>query len=229
MPAILVNGPEWYKAKGTEDTKGTKILQVVGQVKRPGVVEANLGMPLRELIDKYGGGVRDGRTFKACQPGGASVGFILDEHLDTPIEHAALAKIQGGLGSGTMLVMDDTVCVIDVVKCLLYFFQHESCGFCLPCRRGTRVLYEMICKVAAGQGHPGRPGPDADPGPDHGGFRQLRPGMEPVFLPQDHHGALQGRIRRPPGGQLPPGGVQGGRAFALAVSNHGRGGFETRP
>jgi len=151
VPAILVNGPEWYKSKGTEDTKGTKILQVVGQVKRPGVVEANLGMPLRELIDKYGGGVRDGRTFKACQPGGASVGFILDEHLDTPIEHAALAKIQGGLGSGTMLVMDDTVCVIDMVKCLLYFFQHESCGFCLPCRRGTRVLYEMICKVAAGK------------------------------------------------------------------------------
>jgi NADH-quinone oxidoreductase subunit F len=152
VPAILVNGPEWYKSKGTEDTAGTKILQVVGQVKRPGVVEANLGMPLRELIDKYGGGVRDGRTFKACQPGGASVGFILDEHLDTPIEHAALAKIQGGLGSGTMLVMDDTVCVIDMVKCLLYFFQHESCGFCLPCRRGTRVLYELICKVAAGQG-----------------------------------------------------------------------------
>ncbi|MBM4301941.1 MAG: NADH-quinone oxidoreductase subunit NuoF [Deltaproteobacteria bacterium] len=152
VPGILVNGSEWYKSKGTEDTAGTKILQVVGQVKRPGVVEANLGMPLRELIDKYGGGVRDGRTFKACQPGGASVGFILDEHLDTPIEHAALAKIEGGLGSGTMLVMDDTVCVIDVVKCLLYFFQHESCGFCLPCRRGTRVLYEMICKVAAGQG-----------------------------------------------------------------------------
>ena len=120
--------------------------------RRPGVVEANLGMPLRELIDKYGGGVRDGHTFKACQPGGASVGFILDEHLDTPMEHAAMAKIQGGLGSGTMLVMDETVCVIDMVKCLLYFFQHESCGFCLPCRRGTRVLYEMICKVAAGQG-----------------------------------------------------------------------------
>jgi len=152
VPAILVNGAEWYKSKGTEDTAGTKIMQVVGHVNRPGIVEANLGMPLRELIDRYGGGVRSGRTFKACQPGGASVGFILAEHLDTPIEHGALYKIEGGLGSGTMLVMDDSVCVIDVVKCLLYFFQHESCGFCLPCRRGTRVLYEMMCKVAAGQG-----------------------------------------------------------------------------
>ena len=152
VPAILVNGAEWYKSKGTEDTAGTKIMQVVGHVNRPGIVEANLGMPLRELIDQYGGGVRSGRTFKACQPGGASVGFILAEHLDTPIEHGALYKIEGGLGSGTMLVMDDSVCVIDVVKCLLYFFQHESCGFCLPCRRGTRVLYEMMCKVAAGRG-----------------------------------------------------------------------------
>ncbi|OGR05599.1 MAG: hypothetical protein A3K23_03335, partial [Desulfobacca sp. RBG_16_58_9] len=152
VPAIIVNGAEWYKSKGTEDTAGTKIMQVVGHVNRPGIVEANLGMPLGELIDQYGGGVRSGRTFKACQPGGASVGFILAEHLDTPIEHGALYKIEGGLGSGTMLVMDDSVCVIDVVKCLLYFFQHESCGFCLPCRRGTRVLYEMMCKVAAGQG-----------------------------------------------------------------------------
>ena len=152
VPAIIVNGGEWYKTKGTPDTAGTKIMQVVGHVNKPGIVEANLGMTLRTLIDQFGGGVREGRKFKTCQPGGASVGFILPEHLDTPIEHGALAKIEGGLGSGTMLVMDDSVCVIDVVKCLLYFFQHESCGFCLPCRRGTRVLYEMMCKVAAGKG-----------------------------------------------------------------------------
>jgi len=152
VPAIVLKGSEWYKAKGTPDTAGTKILQVVGHVNKPGIVEANLGMTLQELIDKYGGGVRSGRKIKSVQPGGASVGFFLPEHLNTPIEHGALAKIEGGLGSGTMMVMDDTTCVIDVVKCLLYFFQHESCGFCLPCRRGTRVLYELICKVAAGQG-----------------------------------------------------------------------------
>ena len=218
VTSIMVQGADWYKAKGTEDSKGTKIFQVVGHVNTPGVVEANMGMPLSTLIDQIGGGCRQGKQIKAVQPGGAACGFITREHLNTPLEYAAMSKVGGGVGSGTMLVMDDTVCVIDVVKCLLYFFQHESCGFCLPCRRGTRVLYEMICKVAAGQGHPGRPGPDADPGPDHGGVRQLRPGMEPVFLPQDHHGALQGRIRRPPGGQLPAGGVQGRRAFALAGS-----------
>jgi NADH-quinone oxidoreductase subunit F len=152
VPAIVVNGSEWYKAKGTEDSKGSKIFQVVGQVNRPGIVESNLGMTVRELIDKYGGGIREGRKYKACQTGGSSFGFFLDEHLDTPMEYKAMAAAEGALGSGTMLVMDDTTCVVDVVKSILYFFQHESCGFCLPCRRGTRVLYELISKVAAGNG-----------------------------------------------------------------------------
>jgi NADH:ubiquinone oxidoreductase subunit F (NADH-binding)/NADH:ubiquinone oxidoreductase subunit E len=152
VPGIVVNGSEWYKSKGTEDAAGTKIFQVVGQVKNPGIVEANCGMTVRELIDKYGGGVKDGRKFKTCQTGGSSFGFFKDEHLDTPMEYMAMAKAEGALGSGTMLVMDDTTCVVDVVKSILYFFQHESCGFCLPCRRGTRVLYELISKVAAGKG-----------------------------------------------------------------------------
>jgi NADH-quinone oxidoreductase subunit F len=152
VPGIVVNGSEWYKAKGTADAAGTKIFQVVGQVKNPGIVEANCGMTVRELIDKYGGGVKDGRQFKTCQTGGSSFGFFKDEHLDTPMEYMAMAKAEGALGSGTMLVMDDTTCVVDVVKSILYFFQHESCGFCLPCRRGTRVLYELISKVAAGKG-----------------------------------------------------------------------------
>jgi NADH-quinone oxidoreductase subunit F len=150
VPSIIVQGADWYKAKGTEDSKGTKIFQVVGHVNTPAVVEANMGMPLSALIDQIGGGCRQGKQIKAVQPGGAACGFITPDHLNTPLEYAAMSKLGGGVGSGTMLVMDDTVCVIDVVKCLLYFFQHESCGFCLPCRRGTRVLYEMICKVAAG-------------------------------------------------------------------------------
>ncbi len=152
VPGIVVNGSAWYKSKGTEDAAGTKIFQVVGHVNKPGIVEANCGMTVRELIDKYGGGIRDGRKFKTCQTGGSSFGFFKDEHLDTPMEYMAMAKAQGALGSGTMLVMDDTTCVVDVVRSILYFFQHESCGFCLPCRRGTRVLYELISKVATGQG-----------------------------------------------------------------------------
>lgn len=151
VPDIIKHGSEWYKAKGTQDSAGTKIFQVVGHVQRPGIVEANLGMTVRELIDQYGGGVREGRRFKTCQTGGSSFGFFKDEHLDTPMEYAAMGKAEGALGSGTMLVMDDTTCVVDVVKSILYFFQHESCGFCLPCRRGCRVLYEIISRVAAGK------------------------------------------------------------------------------
>ncbi|MGO9621482.1 MAG: NADH-quinone oxidoreductase subunit NuoF [Desulfobaccales bacterium] len=152
VPSIVMHGSEWYKSKGTEDARGTKIFQVVGHVQKPGIVEANLGMTVRQLIDKYGGGVREGRKYKACQTGGSSFGFFLDEQLDTPMEYKAMAVAEGALGSGTMLVMDDTTCVVDVVRSILYFFQHESCGFCLPCRRGTRVLYELISKVAAGRG-----------------------------------------------------------------------------
>jgi NADH:ubiquinone oxidoreductase subunit F (NADH-binding) len=125
---------------------------VVGHVNKPGVVECNMGLPLSDLIDKFGGGVRQGKKIKAVQPGGAASGFILPEHLSTPLEYKSMADVQGALGSGTMLVIDDTTCIVDVVKCLMYFFQHESCGFCLPCRRGTRVLYELVCKVADGKG-----------------------------------------------------------------------------
>jgi NADH:ubiquinone oxidoreductase subunit F (NADH-binding)/NADH:ubiquinone oxidoreductase subunit E len=152
VPDIIVKGAEWYAAKGTEDSKGTKIFQVVGHVNKPGVVECNMGLPLSDLIDKFGGGVRQGKKIKAVQPGGAASGFILPEHLSTPLEYKSMGEVQGALGSGTMLVIDDTTCIVNVVKCLMYFFQHESCGFCLPCRRGTRVLYELVCKVAEGRG-----------------------------------------------------------------------------
>ena len=152
VPDIIAKGAEWYAAKGTEDSKGTKIFQVVGHVNKPGIVEANMGLPLSELIKSIGGGVRSGHNIKAVQPGGAASGFIRPEHVDTALEYKAMMEVQGALGSGTMLVMDDTTCIVDVVKCLMYFFQHESCGFCLPCRRGTRVLYEMVSRIAAGNG-----------------------------------------------------------------------------
>ena len=152
VPDIIVKGGDWYKAKGTEDSKGTKIFQVVGHVNKPGIVEANMGMPLSELINTFGSGVRTGHALKAVQPGGSASGFIVPEHVDTPLEYNAMYQVEGALGSGTMLVMDDTTCIVDVVKCLMYFFQHESCGFCLPCRRGTRVLYEMVINIIAGNG-----------------------------------------------------------------------------
>ena len=192
VPVIIAKGGEWYKNKGTEDAAGTKIFQVVGHVNKPGVIEANLGMTVRELIDKYGGGVRGGKKFKSCQTGGASFGFITESQLDTPMEYKAMGAIEGALGSGTMLVMDEDTCIVDVVKCILYFFQHESCGFCLPCRRGTRILYDLICKIADGKGTEADMDKMLKGGAGDVGQRQLRPGHESHLLYQNHHGTLSG-------------------------------------
>lgn len=152
VPDIIKHGAEWYKAFGTEESPGVKIYQICGHVNTPQVVEAPLGMTLRELIETYGGGMKDGIPFKMCQTGGASFGFFTEEHLDTPMGYAPMQKQGGALGSGTMLIMNENTCVVDVVRRILYFFQHESCGFCAPCRRGTRVLYDTISRIATGKG-----------------------------------------------------------------------------
>lgn len=152
VPSIINRGGEWYKSLGTEDAPGVKLYQIVGHVKKPQVVEAPLGLTLRELIFKYGGGMKDDKPFKMCQTGGASFGFFTEEHLDTPMDYTSMQKQGGALGSGTMLVMNNETCVVDVVRTILYFFQHESCGFCTPCRRGTRVLYDTISAIARGDG-----------------------------------------------------------------------------
>ncbi len=152
VPAILKNGASWYRSFGTEDSPGVKLYQICGHVNEPQIVEAPLGLTLRELIERYGGGMRDGIPFKMCQTGGASFGFFTAEHLDTVMDYASMQQKGGALGSGTMLVMNEKTCVVDVVRNILYFFQHESCGFCTPCRRGTRVLYDTITRVATGEG-----------------------------------------------------------------------------
>ncbi len=152
VPAIIANGAAWYRSLGTEDAAGVKLYQVCGHVNRPQIVEAPIGLTLRQLIEDYGGGMKDGVPFKMCQTGGASFGFFTAEHLDTPMDYTSMQKQGGALGSGTMLVMNEKTCVVDVVRNILYFFQHESCGFCTPCRRGTRVLYDTVTRIARGQG-----------------------------------------------------------------------------
>jgi NADH-quinone oxidoreductase subunit F len=152
VPCIINKGAEWYKSLGTEDSAGVKIFQICGQIKHPQVIEAPMGLTLRELIEDYGGGMRDGIPFKMCQTGGASAGFLTADQLDTPMDYASLQKQGGGLGSGTMFVMNEKTCVVDMVRNILYFFQHESCGFCTPCRRGTRVLFDAIDRIAKGEG-----------------------------------------------------------------------------
>lgn len=152
VPAVLTLGAAAYKALGTEDTPGTKIFQVVGHVRRPCIVEAPTGITIRELIEKYGGGVREGHRFKMCQTGGNSFHVVPERLLDTPLDFGSMQKAGAMLGSGTMLVMDETVCVVDFVRCVLKFFEHENCGFCTPCRRGMRVLKELYERLCAGRG-----------------------------------------------------------------------------
>jgi NADH:ubiquinone oxidoreductase subunit F (NADH-binding)/NADH:ubiquinone oxidoreductase subunit E len=152
VPSVLTLGAEGYKALGTQDTPGTKIFQVVGHVKRPCIVEAPTGLTIRELIENYGGGIREGHRFKMCQTGGNSFHIIPEALLDTPLEFGAMQKAGAMLGSGTMLVMDETTCVVDFLRVVLKFFEHENCGFCTPCRRGMRVLKEIYEGLAAGRG-----------------------------------------------------------------------------
>ncbi len=152
VPAIISRGGKWYKTLGTPDTPGTKIYQVVGQVRTPQPVEAPVGLPLRELIQEYGGGLRPGRTFKMCQTGGASAGLVTAAALDTPLDFASLAAVGGALGSGTMLVMDDSTCVVDFLRSVAVFFAHESCGQCTPCREGTHWMLEALTRISRGGG-----------------------------------------------------------------------------
>jgi NADH:ubiquinone oxidoreductase subunit F (NADH-binding)/NADH:ubiquinone oxidoreductase subunit E len=152
VPAIINRGGAWYKTLGTQDTPGTKIYQIIGQVKTPQIVEAPVGLTLRELIDTYGGGLLPGRRFKMCQTGGASAGLVTAASLDVPMDFGSLAKAGGALGSGTMLVMDDSTCVLNFLRSVAVFFEHESCGQCTPCREGTRRLLQTITRICQGEG-----------------------------------------------------------------------------
>ena len=116
VPAIMAKGGAWYKSLGTADTTGTKIYQIIGHVKTPQIVEVPAGLTLRELIDNYGGGLRPGSKFKMCQTGGASAGIVTAAALDTPIDYGSMSKVGGALGSGTMLVMDESVCAVDFIR-----------------------------------------------------------------------------------------------------------------
>ena len=118
----------------------------------PQIVEAAVGLTLRELIDTYGGGLLPGRRFKMCQTGGASAGLVTAEHLDVSLDFGALAAAGGALGSGAMLVMDESTCVMDFLRSVALFFEHESCGQCTPCREGTPRLLQTITRICRGHG-----------------------------------------------------------------------------
>ena len=149
---IILKGPEWYSNIGTENSKGTKVFALGGNVNNVGLVEVPMGTTLREIVFDIGGGIPNGREFKAAQTGGPSGGCIPKEHLDTPIDYESLKEIGSMMGSGGLIVMDDTKCMVCLAKFYLEFTVSESCGKCTPCRIGTKRMLEILEKLCSGEG-----------------------------------------------------------------------------
>jgi len=151
---IILNGADWYSSIGTETSKGTKVFALGGNVNNVGLVEVPMGTTLREIIYDIGGGIPNNREFKAAQTGGPSGGCIPKEHLDTKIDYESLAQIGSMMGSGGLIVMDDTKCMVNIARFYLDFTVSESCGKCTPCRIGTKRLLEILQKICDGKGVP---------------------------------------------------------------------------
>lgn len=149
---ILRNGPEWYNRFGKEGNRGTKTFSLVGKIRRPGLIEVQLGTTLREIIFDIGGGVQ--KNFKAIQTGGPSGGCLSEEFLDLTVDYESLASAGSIMGSGGLIVMDEDTCIVDLAKYFLDFTQKESCGKCVPCRVGTRHILEILQRITNGEGNP---------------------------------------------------------------------------
>ncbi len=152
IPAIINKGADWFASIGTEGSKGTKVFALAGKVNNVGLVEVPMGTTLRELIYDIGGGILNGRKFKAVQSGGPSGGCLTEKHLDTPIDYESLKAAGSMMGSGGMIVMDEDDCMVAVAQFYLDFTVEESCGKCVPCREGNKVLYQILNKITHGKG-----------------------------------------------------------------------------
>ena len=149
---IILNGPEWFASMGTEKSKGTKVFALGGKITNTGLVEIPMGTTLREVVEQIGGGIPNGKKFKAAQTGGPSGGCIPESLYDTPIDYDSLIAIGSMMGSGGLIVMDEDTCMVDIARFFLDFTVDESCGKCAPCRIGTRRLLEILDKIIAGNG-----------------------------------------------------------------------------
>ena len=152
IPPIIVRGPEWFKSIGTPTCPGTKVFTLTGNVNNLGLIEVPMGITLRELVFEIGGGVRGGHGLKLVQTGGPSGGTMTPDLLDVPMTFDTLPKYNSALGSGALTVIDDTHCIVDVVKSFGEFFLHESCGKCTPCRIGNKRIVEILEKISEGKG-----------------------------------------------------------------------------
>lgn len=152
IPVIFNRGAEWFSSIGTEKSKGTKVFALAGKINNVGLIEVPMGTTLREVIFEIGGGIKDGKKFKAVQTGGPSGGCLTEKHLDTPIDYDNLLAAGSMMGSGGMIVMDEDNCMVSVAKFYLDFTVEESCGKCSPCRIGNKRLYEILDKITKGNG-----------------------------------------------------------------------------
>jgi NADH:ubiquinone oxidoreductase subunit F (NADH-binding)/(2Fe-2S) ferredoxin/ferredoxin len=155
VPLIISKGADWFTQLGTEGSKGTKIFSLVGKVNNTGLVEVPMGITLRDIIYKLGGGIPGGKKFKAVQTGGPSGGCIPEEQLDMKVDFDELAKAGSMMGSGGMIVMDEDTCMVDVARYFLDFLSDESCGKCVPCREGIRQMLKVLTNISKGQGKEG--------------------------------------------------------------------------
>ena len=151
IPLIILRGAEWFSAIGTEKSKGTKVFALGGKINNTGLVEVPMGITLREIVEEIGGGIPDGKKFKAAQTGGPSGGCIPASLLDVKIDYDSLVEIGSMMGSGGLIVMDEDNCMVDIAKFFLEFTEEESCGKCTPCRIGTKRLFEILEKITSGK------------------------------------------------------------------------------
>jgi NADH-quinone oxidoreductase subunit F len=152
VPSILTRGPEWFAGIGTEKSPGTKIFSVSGKVERPGNYELPLGTPLRTLLEDHAGGVLGGRRIKAWTPGGSSTPMLTAEHLEVGLDFESIAAAGSLLGTGAIIVMDETDCIVQAARRLVQFYAHESCGKCTPCREGTWWVSRVLGRIEQGYG-----------------------------------------------------------------------------
>jgi len=155
VPVVILDGPEWFSSIGTEKSKGTKVFALAGDVVNTGLIEVPMGTTLREVVFGVGGGIRDGKRFKAVQTGGPAGGCIPEAALDTPVDYESLTQAGSIMGSGGMIVMNEDACMVDVARYFLEFTQDESCGKCTPCREGTKRMLEILNRITTGRGEEG--------------------------------------------------------------------------
>ena len=154
VPGILNKGAAWYRSIGTDTSSGTKTFALTGNVVNTGLVEVPMGTTLREIIFDIGGGIQNGKKFKAVQIGGPAGGCLTEEHLDLPLDFDSLKKVGAIVGSGGLVVMDEDTCMVETARFFMHFTQNESCGKCVPCREGTKRMLEILDRIVANEGSP---------------------------------------------------------------------------